>query len=120
MRAVAALLLMGLAATPALSDEYLKSTSPKSSIDAFMRQCRQTMASDAYCRCHVRKLVQTGEGDFLVDAIATGGRMHNLQKSIGTDRAKVLLARHNITRDDALAILDEADALLRNTGQGCG
>lgn len=120
MRRAVAALALGLAATPAAADQFLKATSPKSSIDGFMRLCRQEMASDAYCRCHVRNLVKTADGDFLVDAVATGGRLRNLQKSIGTDRATALLARHGLTREAAMAVLGESEALFRSTGQGCG
>lgn len=120
MRGVALVLLIGLVATSASADQYLKSTSPKSSIDSFMRLCRQEMRSDSFCRCQVGNLVKTPDGDFLVDAVAAGGRMTNIQKSVGTERARTLLDRHALTREEAMTILDGADRVFRSAGNGCG
>lgn len=116
---VAFVVMLGPAAMPASADEYLKSVSPKSSVDGFLAMCRAE-AADPWCRCLVRTMVQTREGDFLVDAAAASRRMTNIQKSVGVERAKAVAGRHGLTREDALAILNKADDYLKSAGDSCG
>lgn len=115
---VAFVLMLGLAAMPASADEYLKSVSPKSSIDGYMAVCRQD-GPDAWCRCQVRKMVQSREGDFLVDAIATGRRLDNIQKSVGVERVRVLAERHGLEIAEARSILNSGKEFIREVGQSC-
>lgn len=115
---VAFVVMLGLAAMPAAADEYLKSVSPKSSIDGYMAVCRQD-GPDAWCRCQVRKMVQSREGDFLVDAIATGRRMDNIQKSVGMERVRTLAERHGLEIGEARSILDGGKAFIREVGRSC-
>ena len=103
---------------PAQADQYLKSVSPKASIDGFLAVCRG-FEPDSACRCLVRNMVQSREGDFLVDSIATARRMDNIQKSVGMERVKALAARHNIGREEALAILAAYRSYIEAAADGC-
>jgi hypothetical protein len=115
-----ALLVMALVAgAPVQADQYLKSVSPKSSIDGFLAACRGE-APDAWCRCALRNLVQTREGDFLVDAVAVGRRFENIQISIGTERANALAARHGFDHPTARAILKDSRAYTEAASSSCG
>lgn len=105
-------------AVPAQADQYLKSVSPKASIDGFLAVCRSGMP-DSACRCLVRNMVQSREGDFLVDAIATARRMDNIQKTVGVERVKALSARHGVDREEALAILKDYRSYIDAAADGC-
>jgi hypothetical protein len=111
--------MAALSAAPVSADEYLKSVSPKSSIDAFLAICRGEGAPDSWCRCTVRNMVQTREGDFLVDAAATGRRLNNLQQAIGTERVQALATRHGMGRDEGLAVLKASRSYLNAASDGC-
>lgn len=103
---------------PAQADQYLKSVSPKASIDGFLAVCRD-FEPDSACRCVVRNMVQSREGDFLVDSIATARRMDNIQKSVGTERVKALAARHNMGREEAHAVLTAYRSYIEAAADGC-
>lgn len=105
-------------AVPAQADQYLKSVSPKASIDGFLAVCRG-IAPDSWCRCVVRNMVQTREGDFLVDAIATARRMDNIQKSVGMERVQALANRHSMGREEALAALKAGRSYVDAAADGC-